>query len=244
MSHRCLTGDSRSRLVVSLVAAALLVLLMGVPAAAVTPPDPLCRLTLSSERMPSVAVERGVAYKRDFFIDLRRCMFTAGPRTQIEPAAAMTTASGTTQKISEHFGSRPLGVDPTIFEQEQTWDCCGIETTYVDHQQTFSFDGVNSFVSQIGTTTFERTGTGWFITAGPFQQFNTPNPNSSVSTTGSASFNNTTFPCGCQPCDHTLYAEVRSSADGTWTHSSAFTGDPGQTICSGFIHVAETWGTR
>lgn len=40
-----------------------------------------------------------------------------------------------------------------------------------------------------------------------------------------------------------LWAEVRSYADGSWTPSTAFTGDPGQTICSGWIHVSEDSGS-
>ncbi len=57
-------------------------LVFGDPApptvAVAAPPDQLCHLVLTSEHMPSVAVERGVAFHRDFQIDLRHCTFVMG----------------------------------------------------------------------------------------------------------------------------------------------------------------------
>lgn len=203
---------------------------------------PSCYLTLSSERIP---LDRGAIFRRDFTVDLTTCTFIAGPlwRLTTEEIAKLhdqTYALGSTRSMTQDTGSPVLPADPIVYERESTWDCCGLELTYVDHQQTYSYDGSNSSVSQIVTQTYARTD-GWSVTS-QSQWFNTGNPASSVSTEGGASFNNPYGPG--QPCDHTLYAEVRSYADGSWTHSSAFIGDPGQTICSGLVHVSEIWGTR
>lgn len=208
---------------------------------ATTPPT--CHLTLSNERIP---LERGAAFERDFMVNLRTCTFTVGSVRRLTSAEAnakhlVGVKGGSSDSISQSVVGAVLGGDPIVYERESTWDCCLLETTYVDHQQTYSYDGSSSSVSQIGTSAWHRN-TGWVTTSGPTQWFNTSNPASSVSTEGTAAFNNTIAPG--QPCDHQLWAEVRSYADGTWTHSSSFTGDPGQTICSGLIHVSESWGTR
>lgn len=198
-----------------------------------------CRLLLSSEQ---VALRPGAVFRRDFLINADACEFIAGPARQligIDLAEALAEQPGGRARIFQRF-PRTIAGDPIVYERHSTWDCCGLETTYVDHQQTYSYDGTNSSVSAILTTAWWRTGTGWFKTAGPSQWFNTSNPATSVSTAGSASFNNTTFPCGCQPCDHTLNAEVRSYGNGSWTHSASWSGN----LCSGWIHTSETWGTR
>lgn len=213
-----------------------------------------CRLTLNDG---PVSAEPGVVYRQDFYIDTATCTFIASGVRQLEGAELdrlRTLEGGFSKQIlaskrasSTSTGSRfasPLFSGPlTVYNRHSTWDCCALETTYVDHQQTFSWDGTNSSVSQIGTTAWWRVGTGWYLVYGPNQQFNTSNPASSVSSTGSASFNNTTFPCpdgSCQPCDHTLYSEVRSYGTGAWTRSSSYIGH----LCNGWIHTDSTWGTR
>lgn len=229
------------RIALAVLAALLMFALPAAPARAADRTQP-CHLVLSNEHMPSVALERGVAFHRDFTVNLNACTFTPGAVSRRTlPSRPRSSTDGTLRVLSEHFGGPPLAADPNIFEREETWDCCSQETTYVENRQTFGYDGSVSQVSWLQTN-YWTLNTGWYVSSGPSQWFNTPNPSSSVSTESSASFNNTTFPCGCQPCDHTLYAELRSYADGSWTHSSAFTGDPGQTICSGWIHVSEDWG--
>lgn len=225
----------------------VMLLVLGEPPAATTlaaePHQQLCHLVLNDQRMPSVAVERGFLYHQDFWIDLNHCTFTAGPISRHAISGPLASPDGgTLTSMSQHFGDRLSGSDPNIFSREETWDCCGNETTYVEDRQTYSSDGTNAYVSFLQTLTWTLND-GWYITSGPSQWFNTPNPNSSVSTESTAAFDNTTFPCGCQPCDHQLWAELRSYADGTWTPSTAFTGDPGQTICSGWIHVSQDSGS-
>lgn len=63
-SHR-----AHRRMSVSVLIIALAVLSGGASAAAAVPNQP-CHLVLTNRHMPSVAVERGVMYHQDFWIDL------------------------------------------------------------------------------------------------------------------------------------------------------------------------------
>jgi hypothetical protein len=234
------------RLVIGTLLTALFVLSSPAAPAEARASSELCHLKLSNDHMPSVAVQRGVVFHREYLIDLKHCTFRIVNESRHAISRPLDSPEGgTLTSVSQHFGNRLSGNDPNVFEREETWDTYGggfFETTYVEDRQTYSSDGANAYVSFLQTLTWERND-GWFITAGPSQWFNTPNPNSSVSTESYGAFNNTTFPCSCQPCDHQLWAELRSYADGTWTHSSAFTGDPGTTICSGWVHVQENYGS-
>lgn len=214
-----------------------------------------CHLTLNDGL---VSIDLGAIYRQDFYVDAEHCLFLAGPTRQLEGqelAAYLLSQS----EIGVGQALQPIarGASPTssgtlavlsgplvVYNRHSTWDCCGLETTYTDHQQTFTWDGTNSTVSQALTTPWARTATGWFINGGPTAWYNTANPATSVSSEGWASFDNTTFPCGCQPCNHALYSEVRSYADGTWSRSSSYASNGYPQICSGWIHTSSTWGTR
>lgn len=207
-----------------------------------------CRLDLGTTQMTEA--DHGKTFAQDFYIDTLRCTFIATAVRELtaperDSYFASTANTGSRAAVVETtLGAASTSGDDasllmsgtlTIYNRHSTWDCCGLETTYTDHQQTFDYDGSTSNVTQIGTTAWWSAGTGWWKTGGPGQFFNTGNPGSSVSTEGYASFNHP-----IADCMHQLNSETRSYANGSWTRSSSWTGG----MCGGLIHTSSTWGTR
>jgi hypothetical protein len=198
-------------------------------------------------------VQRLVANDVQLLLDLRRVARSRRPefnrdRQYLDSVSGMdgeavTRASGTEASSSPQVATL-MGGTKRIYNRHSTWDCCGLETTYVDHAHSYTWDGVYSYVSNPVTAAWWREFTYWYLTAGPNVWYNTSNPGTSVSTEGNASFDNDDFPCDCQPCAHTLYSEVRSYGSGAWTRSSSYWSAGYPQICSGYIHTSSTWGER
>lgn len=233
---------------------ALAIALAGLPfASAPAVATEACHLQLNDG---AVVTSGGTVYRQDFYINASLCTFVAGSVRELagpELLRFLNAQPGTSERagVKTSAGSSSGGGkvaaprvvingSSVVYNRHSTWDCCGLETTYVDHEQSYTWNGSTSTVTSLWTTAWWRTASGWVKTGGPSTWYNTANPASSVSTQGSASFDNTSFPCGCQPCTHTLYSEVRSYASGSWTRSSSWSGY----LCSGFIHTDSTWGTR
>lgn len=170
--------------------------------------------------------------------------FTAGPIRELSPeerSQILGREGGMRERVFTKFPRTEKG-DPIVWNRHSGWDCCGIETTYVHHRQSYSYGACNS-LNWMETTAWWRTITGWFKTGGPSHWVNSSDCLSG-STEGSASFDNTTFPCptNCQPCTHTLYSEIRSYSNGSWTRSSSYSSPNYPKICEGYIHTDSTWG--
>lgn len=231
------------------VALAALTLFQGSTSFAAVKEAKRCNLDLGTVSVAQA--DNGKVFTQDFYIDAERCVFSASSIRELSPTERdayfastadkgireerIETRSTPSQRVRGRSASMLLLGTLTIFNRHSTWDCCGLETTYTDHQQTFDYDGSTSTVTQIGTTAWWSAGTGWWKVGGPGQFFNTGNPGSSVSTEGYASFNHP-----IADCFHQLNSETRSFGNGSWTRSSSWSGG----MCGGAIHTSSIWGTR
>lgn len=201
-----------------------------------------CRLQLPTTVGPT---ERGRFYTMHIVIDRANCTFEAGPVRELTPHERDRFVGhregGERDRVFTRFPRKEPG-DPIVWNRHSSWDCCGFETAYVHHRVSYSYSSCTA-LNWMETTAWWRVGTGWFKTGGPSHWVNDSSCETN-STTGWASFDNTSFPCptNCQPCTHTLYSEIRTYSSGAWTRSSYYTSPNYPKICEGYVHTDSTYG--
>lgn len=168
--------------------------------------------------------------------DLAREVNSAPKGTRIGSAVDPLPKRGATSG-GGRFAKPLAAITDDAWARFSTWDCCNIRTAYTHHWQRRSYDGSTVSLVLMSTGGWVNTTTGWFLTGGPESQI-WDNSGTMLDTRGYASFNNTTFPCGCQPCNHTLWAGIRSDPTGARTPTFIVTGN----LCSGWIHTSPTSG--
>jgi hypothetical protein len=195
----------------------------------------------------------GVAYVQEVAIG-PNCEVVAGNVSTISVAAALgllaDPAQGRSLQLSETIsaaigpvgGSAPLTHQPggthlarAVHQVRGTYDN-SVLATETTHRQEFSYDSMVVTPNWMQTLLWWRAGTGW-VNTGSGQEVVDGGGDVDAFTRGYGSYDNTSFPCNCQPCNHTTWSGVRSYYDGSWSPWFTVTGN----LCSGWMYTRTVW---